>query len=56
MKYYTIREVAVILRFKERTIRQWIRDGKLKASKYDRSGKWFISDKELSRKKSELEK
>lgn len=56
MKYYTITETAKLLGFKERTIRQWIHDGKLKASKYNKSSRWFISDKEISRKRLELER
>lgn len=55
MKYYTIQEAAKVLNVKERTVRLWLHDGRLKGSKYNRSKRWYISDKEISRKKAELE-
>ena len=33
MKFYTVKEVAKILRFHTRTIQRWIKEGRLKATK-----------------------
>ena len=49
MANYNIRQAANILGLKVRTIREWIRTGKLKASKYPVSNRWFISDEEIAR-------
>ena len=49
MANYNIRQTANILGLKVRTIREWIRTGKLKASKYPVSNRWFISDEEIAR-------
>lgn len=44
---YTIEEVAEILNFKIRTIRQWIYDGKMKAVKVNHE--WRIPKEEVER-------
>lgn len=48
-KNYNIRETAKILGITVRTIRQWIRDGKIKAVKYANCPMWFIPEDEISR-------
>ena len=44
---YSIKEVSKILGFKERSVRQWIIDGKIKAKKV--FSEWRIPKKELQR-------
>ena len=46
---YRIAEVAKILGFKERTVRQWIVDGKIKAVKI--MSEWRIPEEEIERLK-----
>lgn len=46
---YRIAEVAKILGFKERTVRQWIADGKIKAVKI--MSEWRIPEEEIERLK-----
>lgn len=48
-KFYTIRQVANITGAKVRTVREWIRLGKLKGEKNPISGRWFFDDDEVSR-------
>ena len=48
-KNYNIVRTAELLGIKVRTVRQWIRDGKLKAVKYDVSNRWFIPESEIER-------
>ena len=45
---YGIIEAAVRLGMKARTVREWIRNGKIKAHK-NTSGKWVIMEKEIGR-------
>lgn len=45
---YGITEAAVRLGMKARTVREWIRSGKIKAHK-NASGKWMITDAEIER-------
>ena len=45
---YGITEAAVRLGMKARTVREWIRNGKIKANK-NTSGKWVIMDAEIER-------
>lgn len=49
--YCTLRETAQVLGIKVRTIREWIRKGKIKAEKnnYKHSNYWYISESEISR-------
>lgn len=49
---YNIRQASVELGVKVRTIREWIRSGKIKAVKYNGGTKWYISEEEISRIKS----
>jgi len=44
-KYYTVEETAALLQMNERTIRQWIKSGKLKASKPGRA--YLISEETI---------
>ncbi len=46
-KYYTADELADYLKISGQTVRAWIRDGKVKATKFGRS--WRIADDELKR-------
>lgn len=43
----TIKEVAKILNFKERTVRQWLVDGKIKGVKI--MGEWRVPKEEVQR-------
>lgn len=45
---YGIIEAAVLLGMKARTVREWIRNGKIKAHK-NTSGKWVIMENEIWR-------
>jgi len=45
MKYYTTDEVAVVCRVTKETVRDWCRDGKIKATKRGRS--YLISEDDL---------
>ncbi len=49
MSYYSVRQTSELLGIKVRTVREWIKTGKLKAVKYDVSNRWFISDEEIKR-------
>ena len=46
---YRIKEVAKILNFTERAVREWVRTGKIKAVKI--MGEWRISTEEVERLK-----
>lgn len=46
---FSIKETALILGFKERTVRQWINDKKINAVKI--LGEWRISIQEIERLK-----
>lgn len=48
-KYYKIREVSEVLGITVRTVRQWIRDGKIKSVKFPGSRMHFIPKSELER-------
>lgn len=48
-KMYSIVKASEILGIKVRTVREWIRTGKLKAQKYEISNRWFISEDEIRR-------
>lgn len=51
-KNYNIVKTAELLGIKVRTVRQWIRDGKIKAVKYEVSNRWFIPESEIERLKN----
>lgn len=46
---YTIKQVADILNFTERAVRQWVIDGKIKAVKV--MSQWRIPEEEVDRLK-----
>lgn len=46
----TIRQVAKLLGIKVRTIREWIRKGKIKAVKIGNDRTWYIPKEEVKRK------
>lgn len=48
-KNYNIRQTSNLLGIKVRTVREWIRQGKLKAQKYPVSNRWFITEDEIKR-------
>lgn len=49
--WYNIKETAEILGIKVRTVREWIKTGKIRAEKndYRHSNQWFISEDEIMR-------
>jgi len=47
-KYYTVKEVAELLKVTERTVRNWIRKGQIKAIKIGRV--WRIPANQFSQK------
>lgn len=46
---YNIKETAEMLGIKVRTVREWIRNGKIKAFKYPNSSIWRIKESEIQR-------
>ena len=48
-KAYNISEVADILGIKVRTVRQWISDGKIQATKIAGTKRWIIMESEIKR-------
>lgn len=48
---YTAKEIADILKLNERTVRNWINDGKIKAVKLN--SEWRVSEEELNKIKNE---
>ena len=48
-KNYSIKEASVVLGVKVRTVREWIKTGKIKAKKYDISNRWFVPESEIIR-------
>lgn len=49
MKYYTIRQVANVTGAKVRTVREWIRLGKLKGVKDPISHRWYFAEKDVKK-------
>ena len=47
-KKFGIVEAAMLLEIKARTVREWIRNGKVKAEKTS-SGKWMIMESEIEK-------
>lgn len=45
--YYTIKEAANLIRVHERSVRRYIADGKLSATK-TAAGKWLISEEAIA--------
>ena len=54
MKMYKMREAAAIFGIKVRTLRQWVRDGKVKAERDGNDWYWLISESEIKRRLSEI--
>lgn len=52
VKLYSIRECSELLGMTVRTVRQWIRDGKINAIKYKGSNMWRIPETEILRIRS----
>lgn len=50
---YNINQTSNLLGIKIRTVREWIRKGKLKAIKYEESNRWYIPESEIRRVKGE---
>lgn len=48
-KRYSVRQAANMLGIKVRTVREWIRNGKLNANKYGVSNRWYIPESEIVR-------
>lgn len=48
-KRYNLVQVSKILGVQVRTVREWIRAGKLKATKYPTSNRWFVTESEIKR-------
>lgn len=48
-KRYNIKQASELLGIKVRTVREWIKQGKLKAEKYNCSNRWFITEDEINR-------
>ena len=48
-QFYTLRDVADILGVQVRTVRAWLREGKIKAIKYEGCRMWFVPQSELDR-------
>lgn len=53
-KHYSLVETAEILGVKVRTLREWLKDGSLKAQKYDGKKKWYIAQSEIERLQSKM--
>lgn len=45
IKFYTIKDVAIVFRVSEKTIRRWIENGELRAHRLGRQ--WRIADDDL---------
>lgn len=48
---FSVNGAALMLGIKPRTVRQWIKDGKLNAQKYEFSNRWYVSEEEIDRVK-----
>lgn len=46
---YNLNEVAELLGLKVRTVRQWVKDGKVKATKIADSRRWIVTESEIRR-------
>ena len=52
-KRYNVKQTSELLGIKVRTVREWIRTGKIKAEKYDCTNRWFVSESEIIRIRGE---
>ena len=50
---YNLHEVAQLLGIKVRTVRQWIYDGKISATKIKGSNRWVVMESEIRRLRGE---
>lgn len=48
-KNYSIKQAAKILGIQIRTVREWIKNGMIKAKKYEGCPMWFIAESEIER-------
>lgn len=48
-KGYNLIQVADALGLKVRTVRQWVKDGKIKATKIPQSRRWIVKESEILR-------
>lgn len=53
-KMYSLRQAANILGVKIRTLRGWVVQGKVNATKYPNSNRWYIAEDEIRRIKGVL--
>lgn len=53
-KNYSIKQAAKLLGIQVRTVREWIKKGKISAKKYNSCPMWFISEKEIERIQYEM--
>lgn len=49
---YSLRNAAELLGVKTRTAREWVKNGKLAAVKYEGSERWYVSEEEIERVKN----
>ena len=52
-KGYSLLQTANLLGVKIRTVREWVRNGKIKADKIPDSRRWVVSESEIKRIRSE---
>lgn len=55
MKEYSLREAAEIFGVRIRTMREWVKTGKIKAEKWKNRWYWRISESEIVRRMMELD-
>lgn len=48
-KAYSLSQTATLLGIKVRTVRDWVRTGKIKASKITGSRRWIVMESEIKR-------
>ena len=48
-KGYNLNEVANLLGIRVRTVRQWVKEGKIKASKITGTNRWIVLESEIKR-------
>ena len=48
MKYYTLKDVAKLLNIQVRTAREWLKQGKIVAEKWE-DNRWHVSEVEVRR-------
>lgn len=54
-QHYNLKETAEILGIAVRTVREWVKKGKIKAKKYKQCSMWFVSKEEIERLQREME-